>query len=415
MTRRIVLHTDGGARGNPGPAGYGAVLTDAGTGERLASRSGWLGETTNNVAEYTAVVEGLRAAARIDPDAEVEVRADSKLVVEQMSGRWKIKHEDMRRLALEARDAFPAPRVRYTWIPRAQNSAADALANKAMDAREDADTDEWLTSRTPTAELGSESDEPATALFEISEPAPTDGTRAAPAAAPASATRPAGVDRSGGATRVYLVRHGVTEWTVGGRQSGSDTPGPDLLDLGRQQARRAGALLRALATDDDADLSSAEVRVSPMVRTRQTAQEVAAAAGLGEAVVDDRLREVEFGRWHGLTTAEIEDGWPGEWARWRADIDVTAPDGESHRQVGARVARVLKEVAGTERRTVVLVAHAVVVRAAVALVAGIEPRAWGRVRVRPGSVTMLGVSGIDPDGRFEGQINYVGAPSEGVG
>ncbi|MGO1509638.1 MAG: bifunctional RNase H/acid phosphatase [Actinomycetaceae bacterium] len=405
MTRRLLIHTDGGARGNPGPAGYGAAVTDATTGERLATRSGFLGSTTNNVAEYTALVEGLRAAARIDDEAEVEVRADSKLVVEQMSGRWKIKHEDMRRLAVEARDAFPAHRVTYTWIPRAQNSVADGLANDAMDSRADASTDEWLTSLAPTAELGSESDdawpsEPGgdgpTALFEVEEPAP---------AAP----------RAGEPTRVYLVRHGVTDWTVTGRQSGSDTPGPDLTDLGRRQARDAGRLLARLAEGDGVDLTTAEVRVSPIIRTRQSAEELVRAAGLGEPVVDDRLREVRFGEWDGLTEAEIEDRWPGELARWRSDADAEPPGGESHRAVGARIARVLQEVAGTEGRAVVLVTHSVVTRAAVSLVARMSNDGWGRVRVRPGSVTMLAVSGLDANGRLEGQVSYVGAPSESVG
>ena len=134
----------------------------------------------------------------------------------------------------------------YTWIPRAQNSAADALANKAMDDRADASTDEWLTSLAPTAELGSESDDawPGTpdadesttddghmpddepqALFDVglTDPGADGASRAtASAAAVAPASAP-----TGGATRVYLIRHGVTEWTVAGRQSGSDTPGPD--------------------------------------------------------------------------------------------------------------------------------------------------------------------------------------------
>lgn len=134
MTRRLVVEADGGARGNPGPAAYGALVRDPDTREVLAERAEYLGETTNNVAEYSGLVAGLSLVQEIDPEAQVEVRMDSKLVVEQMSGRWKIKHEDMRRLALQARAVLPVGQVTYQWVPRAENSAADRLANAAMDA-----------------------------------------------------------------------------------------------------------------------------------------------------------------------------------------------------------------------------------------------------------------------------------------
>jgi ribonuclease H / adenosylcobalamin/alpha-ribazole phosphatase len=134
VSRRLVVEADGGSRGNPGPAAYGALVRDPETGAVLAERAQYLGETTNNVAEYSGLVAGLTAAKEIDPAAEVEVRMDSKLVVEQMTGRWKIKHEDMRRLALEARAILPVGQVTYVWVPRLQNSAADRLANAAMDA-----------------------------------------------------------------------------------------------------------------------------------------------------------------------------------------------------------------------------------------------------------------------------------------
>jgi ribonuclease H / adenosylcobalamin/alpha-ribazole phosphatase len=132
--RRLLVQADGGSRGNPGPAGYGAVVKDAATGDVLVEVAAAIGTATNNVAEYGGLLAGLRAAAEIDPEARVEVRMDSKLVVEQMSGRWKIKHENMRRLAMQARDAMPYENVTYTWVPRAENSHADRLANEAMDA-----------------------------------------------------------------------------------------------------------------------------------------------------------------------------------------------------------------------------------------------------------------------------------------
>jgi ribonuclease HI len=132
--RRLLIEADGGSRGNPGTAGYGAVVRDAVTGEVLAERSEAIGHATNNVAEYSGLLAGLRAAGQLAPGAAAEVRMDSRLVVEQMSGRWKIKHPGLRALAAEARQAARAlGRVTYTWVPRERNKHADRLANEAMD------------------------------------------------------------------------------------------------------------------------------------------------------------------------------------------------------------------------------------------------------------------------------------------
>jgi probable phosphoglycerate mutase len=133
----LIVEADGGSRGNPGPAGYGALVCDAESGEVLAERSEGIGVATNNVAEYQGLIAGLRACVELGgASAHVEVRMDSKLVVEQMSGRWKVKHPAMQPLALEAgrlvRQLGP---VRYTWIPRERNKRADRLANLAMDAQ----------------------------------------------------------------------------------------------------------------------------------------------------------------------------------------------------------------------------------------------------------------------------------------
>ncbi|MEO5877299.1 MAG: reverse transcriptase-like protein, partial [Streptosporangiaceae bacterium] len=99
MSRKLIIEADGGSRGNPGPAGFGAVVFDAATGEVLAEAAASIGKATNNVAEYRGLIAGLTAAAAIDPAAAVEVRMDSKLVVEQMAGNWKIKHPSMKPLA----------------------------------------------------------------------------------------------------------------------------------------------------------------------------------------------------------------------------------------------------------------------------------------------------------------------------
>ncbi len=136
--RRLVVEADGGSRGNPGVAGWGALVRDAASGAVLVELAEPLGRASNNVAEYSGLIAGLRAAIDIDAAAAVHVKMDSKLVVEQMAGRWKIKHEDMRRLALEARELCSelsdgGGTVDFEWIPRARNKDADALSNEAMD------------------------------------------------------------------------------------------------------------------------------------------------------------------------------------------------------------------------------------------------------------------------------------------
>ena len=99
-----------------------------------ARRAEHIGTASNNVAEYRGLIAGLEAVRELDPTATVEARLDSKLVVEQLSGRWKIKHPDMRVLALRAREVLPPSQVTYTWVPRERNKHADRLANEALDA-----------------------------------------------------------------------------------------------------------------------------------------------------------------------------------------------------------------------------------------------------------------------------------------
>lgn len=128
---KVIVEADGGSRGNPGPAGYGALVMDE-DGQELLDRRGFLGVATNNVAEYEGMIAGLTAAKELGATS-VEVRMDSRLVVEQMSGNWKVRHPGLRPLAARAADLveqFEA--VAFTWIPRADNVRADALANQAM-------------------------------------------------------------------------------------------------------------------------------------------------------------------------------------------------------------------------------------------------------------------------------------------
>ncbi|WP_265522011.1 bifunctional RNase H/acid phosphatase [Oerskovia flava] len=361
----LVVEADGGSRGNPGPAGFGALVRDGLGGRVLAERAGFLGTTTNNVAEYTGLVAGLRAAAEIDPDARVQVRMDSKLVVEQMSGRWQIKHEDMRRLAREAAAVLPSSQVDYTWIPRAENSAADALANEAMDTREQIARDLWRESAGgPPAEQ---------------EPVPT--------------TRPHGARvRFDGhePLTIVLVRHGQTPLTVAGAYSGSSVPGPSLTSRGRIQAAQAADLVHRIGREVWPDLPRPSAIVaSPMVRAQETAAAVGRRVGL-PVTTDARFAEVDFGRWEGLTSDQIAERWPGEPEQFLMTGTVRAPGGESVADVGERVVAGLRDlVAQGVGRTVVVVGHAVQVRAAVGRALDAPPERWSGLRIPPGSVSIL--------------------------
>lgn len=130
--RRLIVEADGGSRGNPGPAAYGALVRDAETAEVLNSEGLGIGIASNNVAEYSGLIAGLEMARAIDPGAALEVRMDSRLVIEQMAGRWKVKHPAMKPLASKAQSLRPAD-VEWTWVPRESNKAADRLVNLALD------------------------------------------------------------------------------------------------------------------------------------------------------------------------------------------------------------------------------------------------------------------------------------------
>lgn len=126
------LRTDGGARGNPGPAGLGMVV-EARDGTRVWAGYSYAGVMTNNRAEYLALIQGLRKALEFAPD-ELEVCMDSELVVRQMNGRYKIRNADLKPLAQEAQELLGRfPKVGFRHVPRSENAAADALANRAMD------------------------------------------------------------------------------------------------------------------------------------------------------------------------------------------------------------------------------------------------------------------------------------------
>ncbi|MFD8431628.1 bifunctional RNase H/acid phosphatase [Streptomyces coelicoflavus] len=366
--REFVVEADGGSRGNPGPAGYGAVVLDPATGESLVEAAEYLGVVTNNVAEYRGLLAGLRAARELDPDAVVHVRMDSKLVVEQMSGRWKIKHPDMKPLAAEAARVFPPGRVTYEWIPRASNKHADRLANEAMDAGARGET--WSPSGS-TAELDATADA---------------GARAAGAdvrAAKAVASPGWGPPDMGAPATFVLLRHGETPLTPQKRFSGSGGSDPSLSSVGREQAERVAASLARRGTIE-------AVVASPLARTRETAGVVAARLGL-EVAVDEGLRETDFGAWEGLTFGEVRDRYPEDLDAWLASPDAEPTGGgESFAATGVRVAAARDRlVAAYAGRTVLLVSHVTPIKMFLRLALGAPPESLFRMELSAASLSAV--------------------------
>lgn len=332
----VIIEADGGARGNPGPAAYGAVLRDAASGVVIAEDGDTIGDATNNVAEYSGLIAGLRLAAEFAPGARVEVRMDSKLVVEQMSGNWKIKHDDMRRLAAEATRLAP-PAIGYTWVPRAQNAHADRLANQALDGTRSGVSRPALSA---TDELAA----PTT-------PAPARGW-----------SRPVGPP-----TTLILVRHGVTPLTAQKRFSGGlASSNPGLSDEGREQVRLTAQWLAPAGARIDS------VIASPVRRTRESAEIVADTLGL-PVRTEPGFAEMEFGIWDGLTFAEVEQKFPGQVAHWLAREPDYAPEGgETLNQVRERVVGALGRVlAAHAGQTLAVVSHVTPIKTIVSHCLGI--------------------------------------------
>ncbi|WP_421106888.1 bifunctional RNase H/acid phosphatase [Streptomyces sp. NEAU-S77] len=377
--RRFIVEADGGSRGNPGPAGYGAVVLDAVTGEPLAEVAEYIGTATNNVAEYKGLIAGLRAAHALDPEAEVQVRMDSKLVIEQMSGRWKIKHPDMRPLAAEAKGLLPPGQVTYGWIPREKNKHADRLANEAMDAGKRGE--QWQPKVPPGGTLAAAAPE-----------APADDALAEPAApdAPSAAVAPVmgwGSADLGAPTTFVLLRHGETPLTPEKRFSGSGGTDPGLSDIGHRQAELVAASLAARGTIQ-------AIVTSPLKRCRETAQTVAARLGL-DVRVDEGLRETDFGAWEGLTFAEVRDRHPDDLDAWLASSK-TAPTGggESFATVARRVAlsrdKLIARYAG---RTVLLVTHVTPIKTLTRLALGAPPESLFRMELSAASLSAVAYYG----------------------
>jgi probable phosphoglycerate mutase len=347
--RRVIIEADGGSRGNPGPSAYGAVLKDADTGEVIAEDGTTIGRTTNNVAEYSGLIAGLRLAQEFAPDAEIEVRMDSKLVVEQMSGRWKIKHPGMRPLAMEASTLAPFGTT-YTWVPRLQNKHADRLANEALDGARSGVT------------VGGSEEPPA-----VAEEKPQRGW-----------------SPKGTPTTLILVRHGVTAHTSEKRFSGGlASSNPGLTDEGRDQVRATADWLKPIAGDVDV------VVCSPVRRTQESAEIIGEV--LGHPVeVEAGFAEMEFGTWDGMTFAEVAERHKDELDLWLGSLDHAPGGGESFRAVEKRVLaardRVIEEHAG---KTIVVVSHVTPIKTLVAHALDAPLLSVYRMELAPAAVTVL--------------------------
>ncbi len=427
--REVIVEADGGSRGNPGPAGYGAVVFDAGHSRILAERMEYLGVATNNVAEYRGLIAGLEAAAELGA-REVTVRMDSKLVVEQMSGRWKVKHAAMIPLADRAKRLVAGfDRVSFQWIPRAENSHADRLANLAMDdgglvdevrtAREAGHAPTALGgARQPGAESGgtggaaatgqsAEADDSASvgtgsaAGIERELPSWIDEVREASSSGESAATAsqspreplvsakqppPGWTGLSGRPTRFLLLRHGQTELSVERRYSGRGNP--PLTALGREQAARAAKMLAAKG-------DIAAVISSPLGRAQETAEAAATALGVPMQICEG-LIETDFGDWEGLTFAEAVERDPQLHSAWLGDPSLPAPGGESFDQVRERVEAARRDlVALYPGANLVVVSHVTPIKTLLQLALGVGPSLLYRLHL---DLASLSIAEFYPDG-----------------
>ncbi|HJQ41871.1 MAG TPA: bifunctional RNase H/acid phosphatase [Jatrophihabitantaceae bacterium] len=339
----VVVEADGGSRGNPGAAGYGAVVLDATTGEVLAERSEAIGIATNNVAEYSGLIAGLTAADELGARV-VAVRMDSKLVVEQMSGRWQVKNSalrDLARVAVDLRGRFDE--VTFQWVPREQNKRADRLANEAMDR--------------------------AAGIEPKRVRAAADAPGPAPAWTPPTTTP----------TRLVLVRHGSTAHSAERRFSGRNS-----LDLTEEGSAQAAALAkRAVIWEASAIVSS------PLPRAVQTADAIGGSLGL-PVTQDDDFAEVDFGAWEGLTFGEARRSHPVELGAWLAAPDSAPPGGESFADVARRVRRGRDSVMRNHPdQTVIVVSHVTPIKSLLRLALEAPPVSMFRIHLDTASVSII--------------------------
>ncbi|MGZ8743340.1 MAG: bifunctional RNase H/acid phosphatase [Nocardioides sp.] len=369
--RSVVIEADGGSRGNPGEAAYGAVLMDSVTGEVITERAECIGIATNNVAEYRGLIAGLELYNEHTPEADLEVRMDSKLVIEQMSGRWKIKHPDMRPLAMAANRLAP-PGTTYTWIPRERNVYADRILNEALDTA--AGRPVKKASAAPTTEGEGKPQKLVGWAGDLGTP-----------------------------TTLILVRHGETPHTKEKKFSGLGGDDPGLNADGRAQVHATADWLAALADEIDVVVSS------PLRRTQETAAIIAETLGK-EVEVADGLAEAAFGTWDGLTFAEVQDNHPDDLDAWLGAVDVAPTGGgESFVEVDKRVRRTRDRLIATyPGKTVLAVTHVTPIKVLVKLALDAPLDALFRMELAPASVTVIAWY---PDGQASMRM-FNGRPME---
>ncbi len=375
MSRDLIVEADGGSRGNPGPAAFGSLVRDALTGKVLVELAESVGIATNNVAEYGGAIAGLKAAIEIDPDACVEVRLDSKLVVEQMSGRWQIKHPDMRDLAKAARGVMPAGQVTYTWVPREQNRAADALVNEALD-QFDGSTPVCIK-RHYTSEFNELAREDL--LGSVQE------LQAREIAEDALRSKPnvmIGWADLGTPVKTLMARHGASSYSLEKRFSGSGGVDVPLAPIGIKQAQ-------ALAVEVKTRGTVSHIVSSPLLRTLQTAHIVAEATGLPVTENAD-FAECSFGDWDGHTFADVRKRWPAELNEWLANTSVAPPGGESLAQCRERVNRGRKFVVEQfQAQTILIVSHVSPIKIMTGIAMDAPLESTFRMELPPCSLTTL--------------------------
>ena len=378
MSQLVIIEADGGSRGNPGPAGSGAVLIDSVSGSVLAEIALFIGVATNNVAEYRAVLAAIEVANELVPDATLLVRMDSKLVVEQMSGRWKVKNEGMQDLALAMRNAIGPRQVTFEWIPREQNGKADSLANEAMDAE----------SSVVRKYIGS----PDTSTIDVvtSSAKSTAGDLEYNPELPGSVRAPRNVSKK--LTTIILVRHGRTILTESHRISGRGGEDPQLSEAGKQDAKAVADELAKLGhVGPYAKVLPPTVVVSsPIARTKETAATIANKLGIPVETHDD-IAEIAFGDWDGHTNQEVAANWPELYDQWRGDVRIAPPGGgESLEEFDIRVNKGISEILDKhEGKTVVVVSHVMPIRSFIKKAIDASWPAYWRTSVAPCSISIL--------------------------
>lgn len=375
MSRDLIVEADGGSRGNPGPAAFGSLVRDALTGQILVEIGESVGIATNNVAEYGGAIAGLQAAAEIDADACVEVRLDSKLIVEQMSGRWQIKHPDMRDLAKVARAVIPAGQVTYTWVPRDQNRAADAIVNEVLDQFDG--TTPVRIKRQYTTELNQLARQDL--LGSVQELQARDIAEEVLRAKPNVMV---GWADLGTPVTTLMARHGASTYSLEKRFSGSGGVDVPLAPIGIKQAE-------ALAQEVKIRGNVTHIVSSPILRTLQTAHIVAEVTGLSISENAD-FAECSFGDWDGHTFAEVRERWPQELDEWLANPDVAPPGGESLVQCRDRVNRGRATVMEQyPAQTILIVSHVLPIKLMTGIATGAPLDSTFRMELPPCSLTSL--------------------------